>query len=364
MLYKQIHVLLLCMTQIKSNKKFVEMATLERILEIDLIFDKVHRKLSNKDKLSLLEATYGNQVIQTNFKRKNHHPKAILCPACLLDFPSNEIPWIQKRLIQPDLVGTMKLPLGNLLLRNNLEKWANISPLVNPDGEEYIVKMVKYGEGLDFVIPGTQSSIKRVNLVEAEEFFKKNFACKKFEEFESVTDLLKHFSACHTAAGKTPKPKRKLCLTRENNRQVYKVWPVYDLPIITTVFDFKRMNYGRFYPLKQVTEEVRVYHKDYNCARLMRIIRNQAFIDYVAFFANIPPVDYNSVNQNYDSKYCNILYSVTILLQILEHSGIARGRYPANISTEVNKNLGHFMMLTAFCTRHFYSVFQKHIRDI
>ena len=350
--------------ELNRKKIFVAMATLERILEIDLIFEKVHRRLSNKDKLSLLEATYGNQTIQNHFHRENRRKKAIICPACLLDFPSTEIPWIQKRYVQPELVSSMKLPLGNLLLRNNLEKWANISPLVNPDGEEFIVKLTKYGEGLEFIIPGTQSSIRRVNLVEAEDFFKKNFAGKNFEEFESVADLLKHFSACHTAAGKTPKPKRKFCLTRENNRQVYKLWPVYDLPIKTTFFDYRRMNYSRFYPLKLVTEEVRVYHKDYNCARLMRIIRNQAFLDYVAFFANIPPVDYSLVNQNYESKYCNILYSVTILLQILEHSGIARGRYPTNISTEVNKNLAHYMMLTAFCTRHLSTVFKKHIRDI
>lgn len=334
----------------------------ERIMEIDLIFDKIHPNLSNKDKLSLQHATYGNRNIQRNFVRVNSKKKRIICPACLIDFTSNDIPWVPNKLTQPNHIGTMKLPLGNLLIRSNIEEWSKISPLANPDKEEKVIRLTKYSEALDFIIPGTQSTVNRVNLVEAETLFQKNYGNQKFEEFESTAAFMKHFHMCHAANGKTPKPKRKLCLTRENNRLVYKAWPVYDLPLKTSFYDYVRMNHSKFYPLKTLTEEVKNYHKDYNVAKLSRVIRNLAFTDYIAFFANTPALQFRNHNNN--SQYLNVLYSLTILCQIYEHVALVRGRYPSNLSNEVQKSYAHFMLLSAFTTRHLFSLIRKNIRDI
>ena len=335
--------------------------TLERTLEIEMIFEKIHGRLSNLDKLSLQEATMHNRVIRANFDHINRRKKAIICPACLLDFASNEIIWIPKRNNQPSLIGTMKLPIGNLILRSELEDWAGISNVPNPDKEEKVIKLKKYQEGMNFKIPGTNSTMNHVDLTEAANLFNANYAARNFEEFESTAEFMRHFKMCHTDEATVPKPKRKLSLTRENEKQIYKKWPLYDYPVTSTHLDFKRLHFAKFYIFKFVTEEIRTYHHDFNCAKLAKVIRNVTFSEYMTFFTHTPTLQNKTIH---DSKYCNILYSLTILLRTYEHVAVVRGRYNPNLSNEIHKNICHLMLLSRFISRHCFAIFKKSLKDI
>lgn len=335
--------------------------TFERALEIEMIFEKIHCQLSNLDKLSLQEATMHNRTIRANFDHKNRRKKAIICPACLLDIASNEIIWVPKRNIQPSLIGTMKLPIGNLILRSELEDWTKISNVPNPDKEEKVIKLKKYQEGMNFTIPGTNSTMNNVDAMEAANLFNVNYATMQIEEFNSTADFMRHFQMCHAVGAKMPKPKRKLSLTRENNKNIYKNWPLYDHSITSTFLDYRRLHFSKFYTLKTKTEEVRTYHKDFNSARLAQVIRNITFTEYITFFTHTPLLENKTMHE---TKYCNILYSLTILLRMYEHIAVIRGRYNPNISSEIHKNISHMILLNRYISRHCFSIFKKSVKDI
>ena len=242
------------MNIIASNK--VEMNP--AVLRNWITFEKIYPRLSPVDKLNFKTAFKHDKVVLKNMEIHDHYNLKLLCPACVLDVHSKNVPWCTAAEKRTGVrLGEVEFNREHLILRPKIVKWADVSTETKVEDEMYAVKIERAEDEFlqEIKIQNTRSTIGNIAPGDGLWFYDHIFGDSQFEVFTNCGELMEHFERCHTEGARDSKPDRVYrAFSRERLGEMQlRLWPLWDIPLT-------KDEEHKFVPW----EEIR-YHQFYLC---------------------------------------------------------------------------------------------------